>query len=107
MESDPWRVIRHRYRWAIGLWAGWLPFGIVLGLVQHWILPARWAVGLAIAYLLTAWSAGILLAFSICPACDREFRPMTFSLKPYLPWSRRCQSCGARIGDTITPTLRL
>lgn len=107
IRGDPWRAIRRRYRWAIGLWLGWIPCGIVLIQLQDRILPAPWPLALALAYMTGFVVAGARLARSTCPACDRRFRPMNRSAPRYAPWSRRCQSCGARIGDPVSPPLHL
>ena len=65
-------------------------------------LPPPWPVLLPLGYMAVFAVSNLLCSGTPCPRCGRAFLGL-LGLKTRLPWSWRCENCGANIGDPLVP----
>jgi hypothetical protein len=108
--SVAWRALRRRRRWALGLWLGFLPLGVLLMAVQ-----ARWPAFKSVTVLvLVVYGIAFLIAGHRwerwpCPRCGRPFRVAVRGWGGFR-WpglsEQPCANCGLEpwaLGETSSP----
>jgi DNA-directed RNA polymerase subunit RPC12/RpoP len=82
---------------VLGLWLGWVPFGVLVLNLQDTVLPPPWSAAAMFAYLAGFAMSGLRFGATPCPHCGHRFvEPM--SLKFRSPWIWRCDHCGTKLG---------
>jgi hypothetical protein len=97
---EPWRTLRRRFRWMLGLWLGWLPFGVLVMRLQDSVLPPPWSIGVALAYLGAFMVAGLRYSLSRYPRYGHTFA-LGFRGRRTPAWAPRCLHCGIRLGAPL------
>jgi hypothetical protein len=91
-----WAKHRKRLHFLVGLWVGWVPFGVLvtMGLRRLGILP--WAPVFVVLYMLAIIVAAILWGTFRCPRCGHKF----YARGPFgllqNKLARKCRNCGLR-----------
>ena len=97
--EDSWRVFRWLRGLTIGLWLGWLPFGVLVVDRLQFAAAERLAIALLLVYVASFLTAGLLLTRWPCPRCHKSFvwnpRHRRRSL-----WPTTCAHCDLRVGST-------
>lgn len=100
-NADPWRTLRLRRRWLLGLGLGWLPFAAFLTWLQDTNTLAPWSPLLALPYLGCFVFHARQLHKGRCPRCGGPFTSLS-RLKARALWYWQCDTCNAAIGDPVS-----
>jgi hypothetical protein len=99
-HTDPWRKLRNRRRWWLGLILGWIPFVLLVVRLQSTFLRPPLGIVVVLGYMATSLAIGLRFNATPCPRCGRQFVSI-FGSTLNSPWSQRCESCKVKIGDSL------
>lgn len=92
-----WLDLKRRNRLAIGMFLGWIPFGMTVAMTAQALgIPERFVFPVLIAYMAGFAAAGVRAGRFPCPRCGDPFfsRAATWYWGYHNSFSSKCLNCG-------------
>jgi hypothetical protein len=105
--QDAWKDY-HRRKWLlIGLFIGWMPYGILVSLfwTKILVLPEKNLIYVIVPYMVVIAIASIRFSFFKCPRCEQYFhsRGPLWIFSYHNTFTSKCLNCGLQSYATDDP----